>query len=175
MPRRLRRDLVLVSAVLLAVAAGAASAQPARPDTGPRDEARRRLADLARQSSHVVVGKVVKTEARWVKRKIVTAATVEVVETLKGAVAANRPLTIAFLGGRVGALEQDFSHEVTLETGETALLFLSDRAGPGRELRIVADGKDTLLAQGMAASRLRNNRRVAAYLQEAREVVRDAR
>jgi hypothetical protein len=161
--------LILALALLFsALTCPAAAAQ--------HDEARPQLSDLARNASHVVIGKVAKTEARWVKRKIVTSATIEVVESLKGTVARDKRLTVTVLGGRVGVLEQDVSHEATLETGEIALLFLSDRAGTGNELRIVGPGgKQTLLGRGMAQSRLQSNRRLAAYLKHVREVVRDAK
>ena len=149
------------------------SAQTVRPEPlqGPSN-----LEELARLSDVVVVGRVVRNSSRWVGKVIVTTSEVRTLETFKG-----QPpslLEVSFLGGTVGVIHQDATHEPTLTEGEVAVLFLaapppSPQGRPQIEgLRIVAeDGKLPLLAPGEPESRLKNDRRLQRFLREVAERV----
>ena len=167
------RDLIHLlgrgsGAVALLLLALPAPAQPVRPDPF---QGRTDVEELTRLSDVVVVGRVVRNTSRWVGKLIVTTSEVETLEAFKGQPPSR--LAVSFLGGTVGVIHQDATHEPTLTEGEVAVLFLaspppSPAGRPQVEgLRIVAeDGKLPLLAPREPASRFRNDRRLQRFLRE---------
>ena len=133
------------------------------------------LQQLAKASSRILVGKVLSQESKWVGKKIVTVAKVEPLEVFKGDVTPGRVVEIGYLGGTVGTTAMEYGHEPTLQRGEIVLLFLREpdpkAIVPG--LRIAQeDGRIRLVAPGEKETRLKNNRRLRAYLKQVAEAVK---
>lgn len=96
------------------------------------------LDQLVQLSDEIVVGRVVASETRWQGKVIVTVATIEVEETIKGEGAAR--LEITQLGGtavhaRTGlSVTMTASTQVALTPGDDVLLFVSRLPGETRQL-----------------------------------------
>jgi hypothetical protein len=124
---------------------------------------------FADASELVVIAKVQKNQAKWMGKKIVTLSDIALIDVLKGA-GVPKSLSVMFQGGAVGVIRQDFSDEITLAEGETAVLFLKRLQPKGgsaemsKELRIV--NKISLLAPFERESKLKNNRRIAKLTKE---------
>lgn len=133
------------------------------------------LRELGKASSRVIVGKVLSQESKWVGKKIVTVAKVSPLEVLKGEATPGRAVEIGYLGGTIDSTGMEYSHEATLQPGEIVLLFLQEADPkaivPG--LRIAGEqGRIRLIAPGGEERRLKNNRRLRAYLRQVAEAVR---
>src|SRR5829696_1802646 len=96
------------------------SSPPANPQepTAPTRPTPPRIETLAGQSELVLVGKVLRNSSRWVGKKIVTTSEVQPLEIFKGT--APDTVKVWFLGGTVGVINQDATHEATLTAGEVA-------------------------------------------------------
>jgi len=106
-------------------------------------------ADMARQSELIVTGRCAGLRSEWVGRDLVTVATIEVGESLKGDAAAT--IQVALPGG-IDA-DRRFPIAVTwpgaprIAAGEEVLLFLVDDAGLDRPVIAgFAQGKFTIVA-----------------------------
>jgi hypothetical protein len=113
-------------AFALLMLAGAATAAVAQGGGPPLD-----VTSLARGAGKVVVGRVVDVQPRFETNRfgdqlIVSHATVEVIETLKGP--AQQSVRVAVEGGTVGGLTLEVSDMPTLVEGDEALLFLDSPA-----------------------------------------------
>lgn len=133
--------------------------------------------ELARKADFVVLGTVLGVDSRWEGKKIVSTARVQPLEVLKGSLPAGaaKVLEVRFLGGRVGPWAQEFSHEIVLVEGETAVLFMESLATIGTKpaFRLLGENaKVSLLRAEHPVSRLRNNRRLAGRLQALRGAVK---
>jgi hypothetical protein len=140
-------------------------ASPQEPSPVPSRTSPPRVETLAGQSELVLVGKVLRNSSRWVGKTIVTTSEVQPLETYKGAPPAGT-VKVWFLGGTVGAINQDVTHEATLTAGETAVLFLGTAKGARVEgLRMVdQDAKIPVLAPDQPDTRLANDRRLRRFL-----------
>lgn len=97
------------------------------------------LAQLVRESDHVIVARATGTEARWdSRRRIVTDVTVVVEQTLKGDASVDQRLVVRQLGGSIGELGMRVAGEPSIASGDRVLLF-------GRRMR-----GDHLRAVGMS-------------------------
>lgn len=118
------------------VALGAAAAPAAASVTLALD-----LRELVERSDRVVVGSVLRQEARWdARRRIVTDVTVEVEQTMKGEPA--REIVVRRLGGAIGELGMRVEGEPDFTDGQRAVLF-ARRLGSGA-LRPVGMGQGVL-------------------------------
>jgi hypothetical protein len=137
-------------------------------------------AQLAAQSSDIVVGTVTNLRSVWVNRTLMTLVTVSVSESLKGDGAAqktvvipggidpNRAVPVAIL--YPGAPMMNVSDEVVLflqggSAVENALQIVGYAQG---KFSIVRDGSDFVLAQGMTPD---SRRELASFKTEIRELV----
>ncbi|HWM25234.1 MAG TPA: hypothetical protein VNP98_10445 [Chthoniobacterales bacterium] len=168
---------VAIGMALLFLAPGAAQRASAIEDAAKESSGagQASLQRLAKASSRVIVGKVLSQESKWVGKKIVTVAKVDPLEVFKGEATPGRPLEVGYLGGTVGTTAMDYGHEPTLQTGEIVLLFLQEHDPkaivPG--LRIAQeDGRVRLIAPKEKETRLKNNRRLRAYLKQVAEAVK---
>ena len=168
---------IAIGIAFLLLIPDAAHRASAIEDTGKESAATAQsaLQQLSRASSRVIVGKVLSQESKWVGRKIVTVAKVDPLEVFKGDVTPGRAVEVGYLGGTVGTTVMDYGHEPTLQPGEIVLLFLREADPkaivPG--LRIAQeDGRVRLIAPGEKETRLRNNRRLRAYLKQVAEAVK---
>ena len=122
----------------------------------------------------VITGKVGKRESKWVNGKIVTTADIRPISVLKGTDVPS-PISVSFLGGSVGPIRQDYSHEIVAVNGETAVFFLinapTESGATFSGLTRIAR-KIPLLAPGQADSRLENNRRLVRFQNEIIEKVK---
>jgi len=145
-------------------------ASPQEPPA-PTRPAPPRIETLAGQSELVLVGKVLRNSSRWVGKKIVTTSEVQTLETFKGT--APGIVKVWFLGGTVGVINQDVTHEATLTTGEVAVLFLAQPKGAQIDgLRMVdQDAKVELLTPDQPGSRLLNDVRLKRYIADIKERV----
>lgn len=129
---------------------------------------------MSTSSEQVVLAQVKSTSARWVGKVIVTTAELEPLEMIKG-VNKSGALVVSFIGGRVGNIQQTLSHPLSLNEGETAVLFLkdADRKGPlaGTKLFSHFDGKVPLLKRGESVSRLETNDRLSSLINNLRTQV----
>lgn len=97
------------------------------------------LAQLVRQSDHVVLARATGAEARWdSRRRIVTDVTVIVEQSLKGDASVDERLVVRQLGGSIGELGMRVAGEPSIASGDRVLLF-------GRRMR-----GDHLRAVGMS-------------------------
>jgi hypothetical protein len=187
------RALIVWGAVLAAIAAGAAAQTPER-QTVPRVTPLRTLTDLpgrgvepqsdiaqweqaAAHSDAVVLGRVIDKRAQWVGRLIVTTATIEVMESMRGPVAEKSRVRISYPGGRVGDIAQYVTHTPSLKLGETAVLFIDRSTSEAmRNLETfefsVEDAKIALVAPDDDPERLRENVRIQRELQRIRAAVK---
>ena len=96
------------------------------------------LEEMVGYSDEIVVGRIASAESRWQGRLIVTVATVEIEEALKGG--RSQRLDVTQLGGtavhpRTGlSVTMSASTQVTLEPGTDVLLFVSRAASGQRQL-----------------------------------------
>lgn len=130
---------------------------------------------LKDKSDLVVLGKVIGKQSRWVDKKIITTAQVSVLETLKGK--KRKSIEIDYLGGSVGFITQDFSHEATLDIGEVSVLFLKNPklVKPGSDAKakttmniISESARVRLLRPRDRPSRLKNSLKIQKFLKELR-------
>lgn len=133
--------------------------------------------DRVAAASHILVGKVRSLASRLVDKKIFTVAQVEPLEILKGSTEAHKPIEVVFRGGRVGNVDQEVSHEPRLQQGEVVLLYLRAASPkalvPGLNV-VDGDGVVGLLTPDQPESRLKNNRRLRAWLDSEAERVKKA-
>ena len=128
------------------------------------------VAEMAALSDLVLIGRVTKSDARWYGKKIMTVSDVEPVRTLKGASPATTIKVVTY-GGTVGVITQEFTHSVSLQEGETAMLFLH-RTDPdsklfnGHFMPFDEFGKIGLLRPEQRFSRLKNNRRLNRFIDD---------
>jgi hypothetical protein len=137
------------------------------------------IEELARASDVVMVGRVIKSHTRWVGRKIVTTSTVEPLRNgiFKGHDPNRGKIEVACLGGTLGAISQQVTHEATLQVGEIAVIFLVEpRTGAAwhiRGWRIINEwGKIAILRPGEPESRLENNPHLKLRLEDIKNRVK---
>jgi hypothetical protein len=166
-----------IALVFVGLATGGAHYSSAIEDAGkaPAAAAPPSLQELAKSSTQVVVAKVLSQESKWVGKKIVTVAKVSPLEILKGNARAGQPIEVGYLGGAVGTTVMDFGHEPTLQPGEIVLLFLREHDPkaivPGLHIT-QENGRVRLIAPGEKETRLKNNRRLRAYLKQVTSAVK---
>lgn len=131
---------------------------------------------LKNESDLIVLGKVIGKQSRWVGKKIITTAQVSVLEVFKGK--KRKSIEIDYLGGSVGFITQDFSHETTLDVGEVSVLFLknsklvksSSDAKAKTTMNIINESaRITLLKPQDRPSRLKNNIKIQDFLKKLRK------
>ena len=99
-----------------------------------------------------------------------TVSDVEPVRTIKGVPPATTIKVVTY-GGTVGVITQEFTHSVSLQEGETAMLFLH-RTDPdsklfnGHLMPFDEFGKIGLLRPEQRFSRLKNNRRLNRFIDD---------
>jgi hypothetical protein len=95
-------------------------------DSGATLSAGVSMRDLTQEASLIVVGTVRETRSEWVGRRLVTLATVEVAETLKGI--ATNTVTVAMPGGidanRKFKVAMTYAGAPTMSSNEEVALFL---------------------------------------------------
>jgi hypothetical protein len=166
-----------IAIILVGLATGSAHRSSAIEDVGkaPAAAASSGLQQLAKDSTQVVVAKVLSQKSKWAGKKIVTVAKVSPLEILKGNARPGRTIEVGYLGGTVGTTVMDFGHEPTLQSGEIVLLFLREHDPKGivPGLRIAQeDGRVRLIAAGEKETRLKNNRRLRAYLKQVADALK---
>jgi hypothetical protein len=131
---------------------------------------------FAPKSELVVVAKVHENRSEWRGKVIVTTSKVEILESLQGNLQ-DEGLEVAFLGGTVGVIHQDVTHEATLVEGEIALLFLAkpraELAGRVPEWRIIDEHAALrLVGPGETKKSYNDHRRLRRFLDELRSKLR---
>ena len=128
------------------------------------------IEEMAHHSEMVVLVKVVSKRSNWVGKKVVTVSEVQPLRFFKGGFS-NELLSVVTLGGKVGDISQDFTHEVSLEEGETSILFLVSSASnksfmPGTMRPYGEFGRIRLLRPTDRDSRLKNNIRLNRFIED---------
>lgn len=135
------------------------------------------IAALADGAELVVVGNVTRSTSRWVGKKIFTTYEIEPLRVIKGSVPTGR-LEVLLLGGRVGVIAQEATHQARLHQDEISLLFLTSPA-PGDTqggMRLLSErGSVPLVLPGEPRSRLDNNRRITRFLDSVQAHVEERR
>lgn len=112
------------------------------------------LDDMVALADDIVIGRVLRSEARWQGKLIVTVSTVAVDESLKGSSAGE--VAITQLGGtaahpRLGVpVTMSVSEETTLSPGEEVILFVR-QTGPGTN-QVVGGAQGKLVVRPDPAS-----------------------
>ncbi len=178
--------LLIALVFVMATAAGSHSAEPRiREAHAVRQSKKDRpetptVKELAGKSDMVVLGKVLKKSSRWVGKKIVTSTDIKPVRFFKGK-SADTTISIITLGGVVGNIVQEFTHEVVFQEGETSIFFLArtprdKKFLPGVLRPVDEHAKIRLLKPTDSPSRLKNNRRLNKFIEEvAAEIKRGER
>lgn len=127
---------------LLALAALAAAVFVVAPAFATTIEALDMRA-LVERSDRVLLGTVVRQEARWDDRhRIVTDVTVRVEDAMKGDAAVGHEVVVRCLGGAIGDLGMHIEGEPSFEDGDRAIVF-------GRAIRGAAYVRPVGMSQGV--------------------------
>ncbi|WP_018278072.1 hypothetical protein WKI13_20955 [Teredinibacter turnerae] len=127
------------------------------------DSAGMRMQHASEVSSDVFVGRVLKTESRWVGKVIVTEATVAPMQVLKGNLG-SKSVQVVTMGGRVGNIAMTSAHEIALKENELAIFFVKDTGEKslyGKGKKTFAAGEGKILLKSAATSK-------DAYFNDAR-------
>ncbi|GAA6137911.1 hypothetical protein NBRC116583_16580 [Arenicella sp. 4NH20-0111] len=129
----------------------------------------------AAKSDAVVMGRVLSKKSTWIGKVIVTTATIDVLETMKGKT--NRQVQVSYPGGVIGPIAQYVTHTPALNVDEVAVLFISE---PQSEALKKMDSfefsteksKVAILAPEQDESRLEENVRLTRHLNRIRAAVK---
>lgn len=86
------------------------------------------LAELVAESDHISVARVIRQEARWQGRRIVTDVTLEIETSMKGG-AAGEQIVLRRLGGAIGDLGMRVEGEPGFTDGERSVIFARNARG----------------------------------------------
>ncbi len=132
------KKVALAIALVIAVAVVLASRWPSRAVKAPADDFLQAsndtslatalsVKDMAEQSDLIAIGSCVDTKSVWIDRSLVTLATINVAETLKGA--ESNPITVVLPGGidanRKFPVAMTYPGAPQIQPGEEVFLFLN--------------------------------------------------
>lgn len=133
------------------------------------------IQQAASQSDAVLLAKVISKESKWVGKIIITTATMDVVETMKGK--SERRIRVSYPGGVVGPIAQYVTHTPALQIGETAVVFIDEpKSDALRDLDSfefsAEKAKIAILAPEQNEARLDENVRLKRNLNRIRAAVK---
>lgn len=133
-----------------------------------------RLKYLTKNADAIITGKVIQKSSHWNENKsrILTTATVQVDEYLKGGAQSSR-IEILYPGGEVDGVGELYTHLPTLDNDEEVLLFMRKNTSNAQFTIMEGElGKFTLHTDHRSGEKItQDNKKLSAYKKEIRKII----